>query len=137
MDMEEVMKGLILAAASALALGGVTPAQAQIYYPDYSSYSSYTVYPRYTVTPEAPRYPGTAYRTRGQVVQAQLALRRDGLYHGKIDGIIGPRTRQALRDYQSRHGLPVTAGLDAATTASLFGIAPASQGPSYRGTGMP
>lgn len=46
------------------------------------------------------------------VSQVQAALARAGYYHGAIDGSVGPATRNALRRYQSRHGLEVTGRID-------------------------
>jgi hypothetical protein len=54
-----------------------------------------------------------------QVQQAQLELQREGLYQGRIDGIMGPETRQALRDFQQREGLRQTASLDRETLDRL------------------
>lgn len=59
--------------------------------------------------------------TRNEIKQIQSDLKQDGLYHGNIDGIDGPETRQALREYQQQHGLPVTGRLDQQTVASLLG----------------
>ncbi|HJU20129.1 MAG TPA: peptidoglycan-binding domain-containing protein [Stellaceae bacterium] len=59
--------------------------------------------------------------SRSTVKQAQRALRREGLYHGTIDGIIGPKTRQALAQYQRHNGLQVTASLNSRTMQSLMG----------------
>ena len=36
----------------------------------------------------------------------QVALRAWGLYTGPIDGIIGPQTRDALKKFQKKKGLP-------------------------------
>ena len=47
-----------------------------------------------------------------RVREAQSELQREGLYHGRIDGIVGPQTRQALTAYQNREGLQQTARLD-------------------------
>jgi peptidoglycan hydrolase-like protein with peptidoglycan-binding domain len=77
------------------------------------------------------------YYTRGQVERAQLALRRDGFYHGRIDGRIGPETRQALAIFQSQNGSPVTASLSPATMTRLGIGRPVSQGSSYPKAGMP
>ena len=49
----------------------------------------------------------------------QQTLADRGFYRGPIDGVIGPRTRAALRAYQARHGLVVTGALDPATVRSL------------------
>jgi len=32
--------------------------------------------------------------------QIQIALQKSGFYKGKIDGKIGPQTRQAIREFQ-------------------------------------
>ena len=50
---------------------------------------------------------------------AQAELQREGLYHGRIDGVVGPDTRQALAIYQARAGLQQTADLDRPTIDSL------------------
>jgi peptidoglycan hydrolase-like protein with peptidoglycan-binding domain len=42
------------------------------------------------------------------VVQIQRGLARLGLYDGPVDGIAGPRTREAITRYQEREGLPAT-----------------------------
>lgn len=39
--------------------------------------------------------------------QIQIALQRAGFYKGKIDGKIGPQTRQAIREFQKAKGLKV------------------------------
>ena len=49
----------------------------------------------------------------------QLELRRRGFYGGDVDGIFGPRTRDALVAYQSRRGLPVTGAIDRETLRAL------------------
>ena len=53
------------------------------------------------------------------VRQAQTALQHQGLYDGPIDGISGPKTRQAVSAFQKREGLPQTATLDQATLQRL------------------
>jgi peptidoglycan hydrolase-like protein with peptidoglycan-binding domain len=53
------------------------------------------------------------------VKDAQRELQREGLYHGKIDGIAGPQTRQAVAAFQKRVGLKQTAQLDHATLDRL------------------
>ena len=59
--------------------------------------------------------------TGGQqdVRQVQEALKKHGHEPGPIDGIMGPRTRQALRAFQSKNGLKQTGTLDAATREKL------------------
>ena len=51
-------------------------------------------------------YPGSGYGESGshsRVAQLQAQLARAGYYRGRIDGVMGPRTRSALRAYQRDH----------------------------------
>lgn len=52
------------------------------------------------------------YDPNSSISQVQAALAREGYYHGAIDGSVGPATRNAIRRYQSRHGLEVTGQID-------------------------
>ena len=54
-----------------------------------------------------------------RVEAAQRELQREGLYRGKIDGIAGHETRDAITAFQQREGLPQTARLDNATMDRL------------------
>ncbi len=63
----------------------------------------------------------TASVSPSDIRQAQQKLRQDHLYRGRIDGLLGPQTQQALQQYQQKNGLPVTATLDQATMSSLLG----------------
>ncbi len=56
--------------------------------------------------------------------QAQTALSREGFYTGETDGAAGPRTSQALREYQNAYGLPSSGRLDPATLDALGIAAP-------------
>ncbi len=58
---------------------------------------------------------GLGPQSSEEVKQAQGELQRQGLYNGEIDGIAGPETRQAVREYQQREGLQQTARLDRLT----------------------
>jgi len=62
--------------------------------------------------------------------RVQTALRGDGLYTGRIDGIWGPKTQGAVRGYQQAHSLSGDGAIDSATLASLK-IASASATPSH------
>ena len=53
------------------------------------------------------------------VKEVQQTLRDKGYYPGPIDGILGSRTRAALRQYQKDENLPVTGRLDADTARKL------------------
>jgi hypothetical protein len=54
-----------------------------------------------------------------RIRRAQQQLQVAGFYTGTIDGMLGPQSRTALRDYQARHGLPATGRLDMATRKAL------------------
>jgi hypothetical protein len=58
-----------------------------------------------------------------QIQQAQQMLRAQGLYNGRIDErgsiALDAKTKQALEQYQTEHGLSPTGKLDQTTMASL------------------
>jgi lipid-binding SYLF domain-containing protein/peptidoglycan hydrolase-like protein with peptidoglycan-binding domain len=81
----------------------------------------------FLVVTAAPAVPAEAHHealkgqkeTREQVRQIQMALRNHGLDPGPIDGLMGPRTQKALRDFQLRNNLNPTGELDHETEAAL------------------
>lgn len=54
-----------------------------------------------------------------EVSGVQGRLHNLGFPCGPIDGLLGPKTAAALREFQSHHGLPVTGEIDQATRAEL------------------
>ncbi|HTV19486.1 MAG TPA: peptidoglycan-binding domain-containing protein, partial [Polyangiaceae bacterium] len=56
---------------------------------------------------------------RMQVEQMQRELAQRGLYRGAIDGMAGPQTMAALRQFQEQQGLPSEGGFDDATRQAL------------------
>jgi peptidoglycan hydrolase-like protein with peptidoglycan-binding domain len=66
---------------------------------------------------------------RNDVKKLQQALRDRGHYRGKVDGIIGLRTRASIRTFQKAENLPTTGQLDS-RTASKLGIKPESRSSS-------
>jgi len=65
------------------------------YYPyGYSPYGYYNYNP-------------PAYGAGSAVIEVQRTLARAGYYPGPIDGVVGPRTRAAIRAYERAHGLRV------------------------------
>lgn len=94
------------------------------YRPTY--YSSYAYVPAVSFSySSAPR---TVYRStpsysydQGSSLEAdvQRALKRQGYYSGRVDGDIGPASREAIRDYQYERGLQPTGRIDAALLRSL------------------
>jgi peptidoglycan hydrolase-like protein with peptidoglycan-binding domain len=54
-----------------------------------------------------------------RVAEAQRRLHALGLYHGTMNGTLGPQTRNALATYQRKLKLPVTGQLDENTAYAL------------------
>ncbi len=80
-------------------------------------YATYAYYP----------YDGPIYAYNGLapdqvIVDVQSQLQRGGYYDGPIDGVLGPRTQEAIAAFQADNGLAVTAAIDEPTLATL-GIA--------------
>jgi Putative peptidoglycan binding domain len=53
------------------------------------------------------------------IANVQAALQQQGYYHGEVDGLIGPLTRDAIANYQRDHGLYITSTIDQPTLESL------------------
>src|ERR1022692_1448063 len=53
------------------------------------------------------------------VVKMQQTLQDKGHYRGKVDGVLGLRTRASVRAYQKAENLPVTGQLDTPTAVKL------------------
>ena len=66
----------------------------------------------------------TAMAGDEMVKAAQQALKEKGHDPGSVDGRMGPKTQQALRDFQNAQGIQATGGLDDKTMVSL-GVEPA------------
>lgn len=69
------------------------------------------------------------------VQKVQQSLSDKGYNPGPIDGILGPRTRAAIRQYQASEDLRVTGRLDTETAGKL-GVGPESVGGSFKGAGQ-
>lgn len=54
------------------------------------------------------------------VKKIQTALNKNGA-NLKVDGLMGPSTRAAIKSFQAGHGLKATGKLDKATKAKLLG----------------
>ena len=69
---------------------------------------------------DGPIYTGETRRPFDEVVaDVQASLQEQGYYHGEVDGLMGPLTREALAGFQRDHGLITTAALDQPTLSSL------------------
>jgi len=64
--------------------------------------------------------PSDSTRNEDIVRQAQSALQDAGFEPGRIDGVMGPKTEAALRQFQAAQGLPQTGRLDATTQKYLM-----------------
>jgi peptidoglycan hydrolase-like protein with peptidoglycan-binding domain len=89
------MRNVIIAGVSALALGLSSAA--------------------FAISPNGPSGQGQQTET----MQAQHKLQAEGLYKGKVDGIDGPKTQAALRQFQGKNGLQQTGRLDRQTEQKL------------------
>jgi hypothetical protein len=65
----------------------------------------------------------------GDVRSVQMALKDKGHDPGPIDGVMGPRTSAAIKEFQQKENLPTTGQLDAETKAKL-NVASSSSGSS-------
>jgi hypothetical protein len=54
-----------------------------------------------------------------EIRSVQAALRRQGIYSGQVDGILGPDTKRAIESYQVQNKLPVTGQPDQGLSALL------------------
>ncbi len=63
----------------------------------------------------------------GGIAEAQRRLSESGFEPGPIDGLMGPRTRSAIKAFQKFHGLSVNGRLDATTLKTLSPAEPASR----------
>ena len=86
-------------------------------YNDYYSY--YGGYP-YSGYSNRYSYYTPRYSYSGSTVAAvQQRLGRLGYYHGAVDGVIGPQTRNAIAAFQSRNGMAVDGAIDRPLLNSL------------------
>lgn len=73
-------------------------------YPDFGANPN--GYPYYVDPESGGRYP------IGLAVEVQTELAQRGYYNGLIDGVIGPGSQTAIREFQAAAGLPVTGQID-------------------------
>jgi peptidoglycan hydrolase-like protein with peptidoglycan-binding domain len=66
---------------------------------------------------------GGGFASDAQVRRVQQALQAKGMNPGPADGVAGPRTQQAVREFQKEQSLPQTGRLDAQTLQRL-GVSP-------------
>jgi peptidoglycan hydrolase-like protein with peptidoglycan-binding domain len=71
-------------------------------------------------------------RGSDDIREAQQALKAEGFDPGPIDGRLGPQTKAALSEYQTKENLKVTGRLDSQTKKRLVRGAPAASPPTER-----
>ncbi len=64
-------------------------------------------------------------QSRDEVKKVQEALKSKGEDPGNVDGVMGKKTKEALRDFQKTNGLKVTGAMDR-ETANKLGVEMAS-----------
>lgn len=105
--------------------GGYYPRYYGGYYPRYYGYGyGYPYYygPSVGVTVyRSPSYSSYSYAdTDGDTAaDVQRALKRRGYYHGSVDGVIGPESRNAIRNFQADKRLNATGRIDRDTLREL------------------
>ncbi|HZU91570.1 MAG TPA: peptidoglycan-binding protein [Stellaceae bacterium] len=57
--------------------------------------------------------------SKQQLMQVQRQLKEAGLYKGRVDGMMGPETKQAIQAFQQQNGLQQTGTLDQQTLSAL------------------
>jgi peptidoglycan hydrolase-like protein with peptidoglycan-binding domain len=70
---------------------------------------------------------------KGQIQVVQERLKEFGFDPGPVDGVLHPQTEAAIRQYQEKHGLPVSGALDEATRESLQVPLPSGGAPGPAG----
>lgn len=71
------------------------------------------------VAPEVTRRGADVHCDLRSAVALQIALEKTGFSPGIIDGLPGPKTERAIREFQRARGLPPTGVVDSATRAAL------------------
>ena len=67
----------------------------------------------------APTGKPTADQLKYMIMRVQAALFAKGYDPGSIDGVLGSKTKEALRQFQSAHGLPANAKMTTETLNAL------------------
>lgn len=108
---------IALAGCSELGLGGSGSQQAVA-----------TPAPVASPAPAATPAPLPASELTPQMLRrVQADLKREGLYHGRIDGVWGPKTQAAVTQFQQKNSLQATGSLDEPTLQAM-NIAPPNMG---------
>ena len=82
-------------------------------------------FPRSRAVPDSNKKGVAVFVVKDEVRKVQETLRTKGYYDGKVDGVIGLRTRASIRAYQKAENLPITGQVDTRTAAGI-GVRPES-----------
>jgi peptidoglycan hydrolase-like protein with peptidoglycan-binding domain len=114
-----MMKVRNLAALMALSSVAVLPACSWLGIGDNNRQSSRAT-PSSQSYAAAPTSQATAPELTPDMIRSvQQTLQQDGSYHGRVDGVWGPSTQAAVRNYQQQHNMNATGQLDQATLAAM------------------
>jgi peptidoglycan hydrolase-like protein with peptidoglycan-binding domain len=80
---------------------------------------------------------GSMNLSQDEIRQLQIALNQKGFNIGEPDGVLGPRTRNALIQFQQRQGFQATGQIDQRTVAALGLSMRGQQGMQQGQQGMP
>ena len=75
-----------------------------------------------------------AFVIKNEIKKIQGLLRDKGHYRGKVDGVVGLKTRASIRAYQKAENIPVTGQVDTRTADGL-GVRPESIWGNSKSTG--
>jgi len=84
--------------------------------------------------PESNKEEYTVFVIKNEIRKMQETLRSKGYYEGKVDGVLGLRTRASIRAYQKAENLRITGQVDIRTAAGL-GVRPESRWDSSQSAG--
>ena len=76
-----------------------------------TSHPSYAAAPNYNSTQQV----ASSEISPDMIRKVQQNLKQAGLYKGRVDGVWGPQTGAAVRDYQQQHNINATGELDQPT----------------------
>jgi hypothetical protein len=84
------------------------------WYPAYGYDTRYSTY-----SYDAPLYSYNGLPPGQVIAMVQTQLQQRGYYNAAVDGTYGPRTEQALLNFQADAGIPMTGEIDEETLSSL------------------
>ena len=80
---------------------------------------SLQAFPQSTAGSDSNKEKGAAFVVKNEIRKMQEILRDKGHYRGKVDGVLGLRSRASIRAYQKAEKLPTTGQVDVRTADGL------------------